>query len=1084
MLGPLEVRASRPGAGQPGAGQDGAGQDGADTVLDVGGARLRALLIMLALRPGQLVTASQLIDGLWAEHTPAEPGNALQALVSRLRRALPQAELTNLPAGYRLMVAGTDVALFEELAAAGRRQLRDGDPAAAAGTLRQALGLWRGPALAEVADTDWGQAVIARLDELRLAAIADRIAADLRLAKTRPGTAAGLVAELEGLTAEHPSREPLAGLLMRALRADGRRGEALEVFERTRKRLAEQLGTDPSAELNAVHLELLTDEPAGDASEQRPAGNLPVALTSFVGRDADVAQVSGLLRVHRLVTLTGPGGAGKTRLAIETARTEHADQTWLIELAPVTDPAEVAPAVIGTLGLHEQSIIYRGAQQRQPGQRQPGQDPAGRIISALAGKNVLLVLDNCEHVIDAAARLADRLLRACPDARILATSREPLNITGEALLPVGPLALAPATALLAERASAVSPGFAITADTEPAVARICRALDGMPLAIELAAARLRTMTPSAVAARLDDRFRLLTGGSRTALPRHQTLRAVVDWSWDLLDDGERALWRRFSVFTGGATLNAAEDVAGATFDLLTALADKSVVTIRQTQDGPRYWMLEIIRAYGQERLAQAGESEQLRAAHARYFARLADQSMLPLISADQMSWLRRLTEDQENMHAAIRAAVSAGDADAAISLAGSLGWYWWLRSLKAEGADLIAAALTLAGQASDTERLAVAYTMGGMLGFDTVHVQEAPRWLHEAARLAELVPDPVNPAVRLARPASLMFAGAHGDAAPPEVFDELVADPHPWVGAMARIIRGQVAINFGRSLDQAEADFAAAAVICTEIGERWGLAAALQALGLREQQRGDFVAAISHYERAVALAAELGSAEDEVQFRLFLARLLWLDGRLDRARHELDRAIRRADQIGWPDSQAFAMYTAAGLARLDGQYDQARAYVRRAAELATAPGIADQMRAIVTSESGYLAAAAGDLGAARRLHEQAWQQVRSTQDAPRIAEVIVGFADLAIRDGDPGHAATLLGVSVAVRGTTDSSDIDGLRVEQQARAMLSPAAFAGAYERGLGMPLDAHAALIEPAPSDPSSDPSGPSSGPAVRPGA
>jgi predicted ATPase/DNA-binding winged helix-turn-helix (wHTH) protein len=1043
MLGPLEV------------------SDGSGAVVEIGGARLRALLIMLALRPGQLVTASQLIDGLWAGQPPAEPGNAVQALVSRLRRALPQADLSNLPTGYRLTLTVTDIARFEDLAGTGRRQLRDSVPAAAAATLREALGLWRGPALADVADTEWGQAVIARLDELRLAAVQDRITADLTLATTGPGTrataghAADLVAELDGLVAENPTREPLAALLMRALGADGRRGEALEVYERTRKRLAEQLGTDPSAELNAVHLELLRE----DWTDNSKISNLPVALTSFVGRDSDVAQVSGLLVAHRLVTLTGPGGAGKTRLAIEAARNrvtaQRADQTWLIELAPVTDPAEVAPTVISTLGVHEQAVFYRG-----PHSRQPAADPVIRLTAALRGKNVLLVLDNCEHVIGAAATLAERVLRACPDARILATSREPLNITGEALLPVGPLSLKPAIALLAERASAVSPGFALTLDTEPAVTRICRALDGMPLAIELAAARMRTMGPGQVAARLDDRFRLLTGGSRTALPRHQTLRAVVDWSWDLLDDAEQATWRRFSVFTGGATLEAAEEVTGATFDLLTALADKSVLTIRQTRDGPRYGMLEIIRAYGRERLAEAGETEAMRTAHAGYFLRLADTSLYPLISADQLTWLRLLGEDQENLHAAVRAAVSAGDADGAVGLAGSLGVYWWLRNMKAEGTDLIAAALTLAARATDSERVAVAYTMGGILGFDTTHFEVAPGWLREAARISAQLPEPLNLAVRLAGPMSKMFASAAEGAAPPEVFDDAVEDPHPWVSAMARIIRGQITINFGRRLDQAEADFAAAAAACEEIGERWGTGAALTGLGLMEQQRGDYGAAIPHYERAVALAAEIGAPEDEGQFRLFLARVLWLDGRREQSRRELDRAIRDADRSGWPESQVFAMYTAAGLARLDERYEAARAYLARAAELVTTPGIGDQLRAMVASQSGYVCAADGDLAAARELHRRAWEWVKLTQDAPRIAEVMVGLADLAVYDADPGRAATLLGASVAVRGTTDSSDMDAVRVERQVHAVLSQGEFVSAYERGLGMPPDALAALI------------------------
>ncbi|MGH3222941.1 MAG: BTAD domain-containing putative transcriptional regulator [Streptosporangiaceae bacterium] len=745
MLGPLEVRTD----GDPGE------------VLEVGGVRLRALLIMLALRPGQFVPASQLIDGLWAE-APSGAANALQALVSRLRRALPGAMIESRPAGYQLALdpQATDIVRFEQLAAAGRAQLRD-DPAAAAVTLKRALGLWRGPALVDVAETDFGRAGVARLDELRLAALEHRIDADLRT----PGQqlTAALVAELEGLVIAHPMREPLAGLLMRALAASGRRGAALEVYEQTRQRMVEQLGVEPSAGLAALHLEILRaddpapppNRPAQPTSPGPPAlvTNLRAALTSFVGRDAELAQVAELLRAHRLLTLTGPGGAGKTRLAVEAARAEvdaMPGGVWLVELAPVTDPADVTSAVLGALGLREQALLYAGRTAAAfPPRAEEQADALGRLLDALARQRALLVLDNCEHLVTAAATLADRVLAACPRVRILATSREPLNITGEALWTVGPLTLPPDPAvtpsfyaeraslgvtpyagraaeptgngesgriqdgateptgrgetgriqdfasvrLLAQRAGAVRPGFEVTEGNAPAVARICRALDGMPLAIELAAARLRTMAPEQIAARLADRFQLLTGGGRTTVPRHQTLRAVVDWSWDLLDEAERAVWRRFSVFTGGATLEAAEQVcsgsgihADQVLDLLTALADKSLLTVRH--DPPRYAMLEIIRAYGQERLAEAGERDELRQVHAQYFLRLADRSQEHLRGGQQLEWVKRLAEDQDNLHAAIRAAVTDGDADTAVGLVGALGWYWWLRSLKTEGAEL------------------------------------------------------------------------------------------------------------------------------------------------------------------------------------------------------------------------------------------------------------------------------------------------------------------------------------------------------------------------------------------------------------
>ena len=1132
MLGPLEVRTD----GDPGE------------IVEVAGARLRTLLILLALHPGQPVTSSQLIDGLWAGETPAGAANALQALVSRLRRAVPQAVIESRPPGYQLTLdpRSTDVVRFEDLVAAGRARLRD-DSAGAAATLREALELWRGPALADVADTGFGQAAIARLDELRLTAIEHRVDADLRT-----GNTASLVAELEGLVIAHPMRETLSARLMRALHAAGRRGAALEVYEQTRKRLVGQLGVEPSAELAALHLKILRDEPlaepvppspppAGPASPASPASlaspaspvnrtsrtntNLRAELTSFVGREAELRQVAELLGAHRLVTLTGPGGAGKTRLAVEAARAELTaapDGVWLVELAPVTDPAEVTSAVLSALGLREQSLAYAARPLRLSPEAALPADELARLLAALAGQRMLLVLDNCEHLVAAAAALADRVLAACPQVRIMATSREPLNITGEALWTVGPLTLPPDPAatsvypertvvtsvrpgqplpdvadfasveLLTQRARAVVPGFEVTQDNAPAVAAICRALDGMPLAIELAAARLRTMAPEQVVARLGDRFQLLTSGSRTALPRHQTLRAVVDWSWDLLDDAERALWRRFSVFTGGATLEAAEQVcsgdgirADQVLDLLTALADKSLLAVRHVPSrgglgpppqaarpagssppastvGARYRMLEIIRAYGQERLAEAGERDELRQAHAQYYLRLARAGEDHLIGAQQLGWLRRLADDQDNLHAALHGAVAAGDARTAVALAAALGWYWSLRSMKVEGAELIAQATGVPGaeETADAERLAVAYVLGAVLAIDTPLREAGLGWFRRAAEVAPLTPDPINPVVPLIDPLARMFGAPEQDPPPPEIFDAAVGDPHPWVSAIARILRAHAALNLGRMHTQAEADFLAAASDLGTLGERWGSAAALGGLAMLEGWRGEHAAAVGHYRQASEFAAELGSTEDEVQFRLFMARELWLLGEREAAWAELARAQPAAERLGLSYLVAFAAYTAGDLARLDGQTEVARAALTRAMELASSSSAVQQIRALTATGLGYLAGAEGDLYAARRWHAEALQAARSSTDAPVIAQTLTGLADLALREGDPERAAELLGASFAIRGTRDRSVIEEERTAGQARSVLGDARYGEAYQRGQCVTVDTLAALV------------------------
>jgi len=531
ILGPLTVR------------------DEQGAVIEIGGARLRTLLIRLALDAGRTVSADALVDAVWPQAPPAGAGNALQALVSRLRRALPEpARLAGVPGGYRLDPTGRDVDEFERLATAGRRTP---DPARAAELLRAAL--WRGPALAEVADAEFARASALRLEELRLAATEDRIEAELRC-----GAAAGAAAELTALTSRYPLRERPYGLLMRALSDLGRTGEAVRVYERLRRTLADELGADPSPELAGLHLALLR----GD----RPRGNLRTGLTSFVGRDAELTRVTDLLTRARLVTLVGPGGAGKTRLAVEVGHTVRAavpDGVWLVELAPVRDPAEVPSAVLEAL--RPARISLEGFTAR---------DPLDRLVAALDDRDQLLLLDNCEHLIAAAAHLAEQVLGACPGVRILATSREPLALTGEVLCPVGPLPLPPAGAsaaeasrfgavrLFADRAAQVRPGFTVIDANIGEVGEICRRLDGLPLAIELAAARLRTLPLGQIAARLGDRFRLLSGGSRTALPRHQTLHAVVDWSWELLDEAEQRLARRLSVFPDGATPEGAEIVCG------------------------------------------------------------------------------------------------------------------------------------------------------------------------------------------------------------------------------------------------------------------------------------------------------------------------------------------------------------------------------------------------------------------------------------------------------------------------------------------------------------------------------------------
>ncbi len=612
MLGPFEVRTD----------------DG--VLADVPGARLRGLLIALALEPGRAVPKATLVDWIWGERPPSDAANALQRLVSRLRKALPEGLVEGQTDGYRLTVEpdAVDAVRFERLVGQARN---DEDPRRVR-LLREALALWRGAAMQDVGlqESAAFDAAVTRLEGLRLTAMEDRFDAEITL-----GHGAELVTELTDLVAAHPVRERLVAALMRALVATGRDTEALLVYQRTREALADALGVDPSPELSALHVALLRGELGRRRwQEEGRKTNLRAELTSFIGKDADVAAVRELIAGHRLTTVIGPGGSGKTRLATETARALLGglpDGAWLVELASIGADGDVAQSTLAALGLRD--ALLGGA---------PNARPTDRLIAAIREREALLVLDNCEHVIESAAAFAHRVLGECRRLRILATSREPLGITGEALWLVEPLALpegdaspgeiesSPAVQLLRDRAGAVRKDLAVDARSLPTMARVCRALDGIPLAIELAAARLRTMSLDQLAHRLDDRFRLLTSGSRTALPRHKTLRAVVDWSWELLTDAERMVLRRLAVFSGGASLDAAEQVCGGdvagpgeVLELLTALAEKSLL-LTERDSAPRYRMLETIKEYARDRLAEAGESDLARRAHLAYFTRLAE----------------------------------------------------------------------------------------------------------------------------------------------------------------------------------------------------------------------------------------------------------------------------------------------------------------------------------------------------------------------------------------------------------------------------------------------------------------------------
>ncbi|GGV16352.1 SARP family transcriptional regulator [Actinomadura cremea] len=982
----------------------------------VGGARLRVLVVRLALEPGRTVTGEALARAVWPDGGPGDPGHALQALVSRLRRCLPDGRLRSVPGGYLLDVPedAVDAHRFERLAGEGARALRDGEDVRAAKVLAEALGLWRGEPLA---DAPFAEAAAVRLRELRLAATEDRIAAELRTG-AEPG---GLVAELEGLAARHPLRERVRALLVWALHLSGRSAEALAVFEEFRRVLADELGADPGDESRAAYLEVLRVPGA------RPRGNLRAPATGFVGREDECAWIARRLWDGRLVTLVGTGGAGKTRLATtvgERLAERFPGGVWFVELAAVAGD-DVAGAVAGALGV-------RGPE---------------RVAETLAGVETLIVLDNCEHVLDAAARLAGELLGTCPGLRVLATSRERLGLDGEALCPVPPLDGPEAVRLFAERAAAVRPGY--VADAEVA-GEICRRLDGLPLAIELAAARLRAMTPEQLVHRLDRRFRLLTGGSRTALPRHRTLRAVVAWSWDLLDERERAFAERLAVFPAAIGPDAAARVGGGTLDDLDALADRSLL---QPVDGPepRFRMLETIREFARERLAERGELEAVQAAHLAYFLEVAERAEPRLFGAEQTEWLPVLTEGQDDLLAALRFA-EEHDGGAAVRLAAALAVFWMIQGDHAEAARRLRGALE-APRRTPVPDGAEAAALGGYV-MNTVLSGGAARD-DPLIEVREPGPD-ARPLAVLIEPGAALLRGdaAAGVAA----IARLLRGRDAWTRATLHVMAAMLHGNAG-DMAASHRDLAAAVAAYRESGERGGLAMALMFACSADMTAGDYDAAIAALEESIGLLRVLGQEREATQQRVMLAVALARSGDVRRARGELSDLL--APDAATPARYLVAVRLALGdLARHGGDPAGAeRHYADAERDLRLAPS-GPQYRSLLSTARAHIAIGADERAAARRHLRAALVQAAEAPDMPVAAAAGVGVARLRA-SGDPAAAAEALGAASVLRGGPDESDLDLADVTRRLRAALGERAFRDGHARGAALDVPGALARLE-----------------------
>ncbi|MFI8519245.1 AfsR/SARP family transcriptional regulator [Streptomyces sp. NPDC085481] len=1083
--------------------------------------KVRALLADLLAHDGGPVSTDRLIQDLWGDEPPGKPAGALQAKVSQLRRVLGREAVVHQAPGYRLRLDGAapevDADRFRALVTEARTVR---DPRTRAELLTDALALWRGPAYADFADEGFVREAAQRLAEQRLSVQEEQ--AEARLLA---GDHLLLAGELAALVDRHPLRERLRAVQMRALYLAGRQSDALATYEDLRSRLAEDLGVDPGPALTALHQAVLRQDPRLGAAGTGPAPreeipvqaeaeaqaqaqvqaqvqaeaqarvpqdrtqaehrataapptspaypHLPVPLTHLIGREEAVTEVTRLLQDSRLVTLTGPGGVGKTRLAVATATAagpELPDGVWLVEFAGVRGgtAADLAQAVATALGIRDDSPTGLPG----TGSGAGAATPAYRLAAALRDRRTLLVLDNCEHVVDAAAELAELLLRTSPGLRVLATSQEPLGLAGEAVFLVEPLPTDDAVRLFSERAAACDPAFPRDpAGVDPAdlaaIAEICRRLDGIPLALELAATRVRTLGVRELAGRLGDRFRVLNSRQRGAPARQQTLRAVIDWSWELLSAPERIVLRRLAVHSDGCDLEAAEATCagdGVTrdevLDLVTRLVDRSLVVVVDGPAGRRYRLLESVAAYATERLHEMADLAGVRDRHLHHYLALAERAEPHLRGTGQRSWLTRLDAEAGNLRAALDEAVrraANGPAGQAVRLATALAWWWLLRGRLTEARRSLAA--VLAATPHPAPELDLLHAAFALLTGD-----------HEAAATpaSEAIADPVRRARALWLCAYGLFSA--GDVAGSEELNTralalFTEAGEQWGTAAALGMRATLAM-VGGDLAGLGRDGLRSATLFRELGDRWGELQTVSPLAALAEIKGDYADAARRQREGLAMARELG-LEAEVSARLSgLGRLELLAHNWERGRELHEQARRIAAEQGYKYGEIHSEMGLALGARRSGDLDAAAAHLAHLRD-----GYADVSSEagdhLLLAELGFLAELHGDADACAAHHLRGWDVARSLDEPRALALSLEGLAGAALlrRDGrepDAAHAALLLGAADAARRAVgaplppaERGDVD--RIAAAARAALGEDAYGKGFEEGVR--LTAHEAV-------------------------